>query len=113
MSASDTPREPPSAADAGSISPGRVGSHEAQPRLRRKTFEKRLRPLHVELVKLQRWVQHRGDRAFGRSWGFAATDAEFAPWYVVAADDARQARWLCRAGLASTRLVMTSRAEAA
>ena len=32
----------------------------ARPKLKRKDYEKELRKLHVELVKLQEWVQHKG-----------------------------------------------------
>src|SRR5262249_47625326 len=39
--------------------PGKAGSAEAEP-LKRKEFEKKLKKLHVELVKLQQWVQHKG-----------------------------------------------------
>ena len=37
----------------------RKGSDEA-PRLKRKAYEQKLKRLHVELVKLQQWVQHEG-----------------------------------------------------
>ena len=33
---------------------------ESQPRMKNKEYEKELRKLHVELVKLQRWVVHEG-----------------------------------------------------
>ncbi|MGD8631851.1 MAG: polyphosphate kinase 2, partial [Gammaproteobacteria bacterium] len=33
---------------------------ESQPRMKNKEYEQELRKLHVELVKLQRWVVHEG-----------------------------------------------------
>jgi len=33
---------------------------ESKPRMKNKEYEKELRKLHVELVKLQRWVVHEG-----------------------------------------------------
>jgi polyphosphate kinase 2 len=36
---------------------------EPQPPMKRKDFEQKLKPLHVELVKLQLWAQHTGMRA--------------------------------------------------
>jgi polyphosphate kinase 2 len=37
--------------------------HEPQPPMSRKEFERKLKPLHADLVKLQLWAQHTGMRA--------------------------------------------------
>jgi polyphosphate kinase 2 len=39
---------------------GNSGPWEPQPKIKRKEFDKKLRPLHVELVKLQEWVKASG-----------------------------------------------------
>ena len=38
-------------------------SQSAKPKLKRKEYEAELRKLHVELVKLQEWVRHEGQKA--------------------------------------------------
>jgi polyphosphate kinase 2 (PPK2 family) len=35
---------------------------DAKPKLKRKEYEDELRKLHVELVKLQEWVRHKGQK---------------------------------------------------
>ena len=36
-----------------------------RPKLKRKEYEEELRKLHVELVKLQEWVRHEGEKVCG------------------------------------------------
>jgi polyphosphate kinase 2 len=40
-----------------------AAEHEPPPPMTRKEFERKLKPLHAELVKLQLWAQHTGMRA--------------------------------------------------
>jgi polyphosphate kinase 2 (PPK2 family) len=93
--------------------------------MRGKEFERKLKPLHEELVNLRLWAQHAGYRAViifeGRDAAgkggaikaitervslrvfrvFAATDMEHAPWWVINADDPRRASLNCIAHLLS------------
>lgn len=43
---------------------GEIGSpkEDGRPKLKRKAYEEQLRKLHVELVKLQEWVRHEGQK---------------------------------------------------
>ncbi len=54
--------------DAGEVmAPGTEAEHPGtdQPRMSAREFEKALKPLQVELVKLQTWAKHTGFRAMG------------------------------------------------
>ena len=76
----------------------------------RKAYEKELRSLQEELVKLQLWIKRTGARiiivfegrdAAAKDALFAATDTETSPWYVVPGDDKRSARLNCISHLLS------------
>ncbi len=45
------------------VGPGSNGGHPARTKMKNKEYERALRPLQVELVKLQSWAKHTGFRA--------------------------------------------------
>jgi polyphosphate kinase 2 len=49
-----------SGSDHGTMAKARKGGDDAGEKLSNKEYEKELRKLHVELVKLQEWVKHKG-----------------------------------------------------
>ncbi len=84
------------------------GAGDSKPKkLKRKLYEQELAQLHVELVKLQEWIKHKGLKVVvifeGRdAAGKRSSIIKQAPWYVVNADDKRRARLNCIKHLLST-----------
>jgi polyphosphate kinase 2 (PPK2 family) len=80
-------------------------------KMKRKEYERQMRVLHGELVAMQEWVKASGakicivfedrdtesyrrwyDYSRARDAMFAATDTDWAPWYLAHSDDKRRAR---------------------
>ncbi|WP_325079693.1 hypothetical protein [Klebsiella aerogenes] len=57
--------------------------------LSEKAYQQALRKLHVELVKLQRWVVHKGLKV---CIVFEGRDGAWAPWFVARSEDKKHVR---------------------